>query len=712
MIGTLGAGLVTICHVNNELGTYIAWLLVGAGPMMSVRKAGMLLALFGLAVAVAVVIARAFAETPWLMLPFLFIFLAWSTYAGSALQLGAGLLLIQVVSLNIFYLVEFMPGAIGWFASEAFGGTAIALGVLVLFDNWLWPERGERLLMESLGNSLGRVRSRLIRATAYYLGSDGPPPPAPPPTTDLPGHMALLSQAVQEGLDTRRHAILVAAVTRVARISLEVDRLTVAAREQVPREVRGMLRTEIQSAVDAIAGALDDIAREFPTGIPVGVDLPPPPARLRAVRAMDALSARIIEVRPTYIGRVSAREITNFAAFADALAAVTGFIERLLDAPPLTGGMLMQPDHGPREIREIDAKLLRYALKLGLCGTLGYIIGIVSQHVEMTTILTTVVITTLPTYGAEFRKMVLRIAGSAIGGVVSLVAIIIVSPNFETLPVYLISVFAVFYVSAYSSLASGRIAYAGKQIGTTFALVFAGLSPSLDIYGPLWRIWAILLGTFVVAAIAFVLWPEYAGDSLLPRLRRVIAETLALAPGGAASTREDTIDEVNSETMRILAEMLEIADDAQMEGRTSMVDHNAIVEATGTLRRIANRLASISSSRIVVPAPQLDAASEVARESALEEIRRQLRVWLNFFRSPQSLEGGVARSLARAQLSGRIDESLKVFEARLEENQFARVASWTLDQRRAILAELNSLRRIAVLLPDLTAWLAQIPGRT
>ncbi|HEY2524165.1 MAG TPA: FUSC family protein [Candidatus Binataceae bacterium] len=713
MIGTLGAGLVAICHVNNELGTYIAWLLVGAGPMMSVRKAGKVLALLGLAAAASVVMARAFAETPWLMLPFLFALFSWSTYIGNVLKLGAGLMLIEVISVNIYYLVEFAPHEIGWFASEAVGGTVIALGVLILFDNWLWPERGETLLMESLGDSLGRVRSRLIRACAYYLGSEGAArPPLPPPTSDLPGHMALLNQAVEEGLDTRRHAILVAAVTRVARISLEVDRLTIAARERVPREIRGMLRTEIQSAADAIADALDEIAREFPTEIPVGVDLPPPPARLRAMRAMDALSARIIEVRPTYIARVSAREITNFAAFADALAAVTGFIERLLDEPPAIGTHAQPDDSSSRLARETDPGLLRYSLKAGFCIVVGYVVGIVSQRVELATILTTVVIIALPTYGAAFRKMVLRIVGAAIGGAISLLVIIIVSPNFDTLPVYLISVFAIFYVSAYSSLASGRIAYAGKQIGTTFALVFAGLSPSIDIYGPLWRIWAIMLGTFVVAAIAFVLWPEYAGDSLLPRLRRVIADTLALAPGGAASNRVDTIDRVNSETMRILAEMLEVADDAQVEGRTSMVDHNAIVEAAGTLRRIANRLASISTSRIVTPTPQLDPMSESAREFALEEIRHQLRVWLEFFGGPNCLKKDAARALARAQLSGRIDESLKVFEARLEENEFARVAPWTLDQRRVILVELNSLRRITVLLPNLTAWLAQIPGTT
>src|SRR5258708_13452971 len=107
--------------------------------------------------------------------------------------------------------------------------------------------------------------------------------------------------------------------------------------------------------------------------------------------------------------------------------------------------------------------------------------------------------------------MILRIVGAIIGGAVSLLAIIIVSPNFETLPAYLLAVFIVFYVSAYSSLASGRVAYAGKQLGTTFALVFAGLSPALDVYEPPWRVWAILLGTLPAPLFPFLLWPEYAG---------------------------------------------------------------------------------------------------------------------------------------------------------------------------------------------------------
>src|SRR5579863_5772026 len=67
-IGTIGAGLVASCHVYNELGTYIVWLLVGAGPMMSARKAVGFLIAEAVALAVAVVMAGILSETPWLML--------------------------------------------------------------------------------------------------------------------------------------------------------------------------------------------------------------------------------------------------------------------------------------------------------------------------------------------------------------------------------------------------------------------------------------------------------------------------------------------------------------------------------------------------------------------------------------------------------------------------------------------------------------------
>src|SRR5271168_3170808 len=66
-IATLGAGLVVSCHVNNELGTYIVWLLVGAGPMMSLRKATAFLIAEAFALASSVVMAKILVEAPWLL---------------------------------------------------------------------------------------------------------------------------------------------------------------------------------------------------------------------------------------------------------------------------------------------------------------------------------------------------------------------------------------------------------------------------------------------------------------------------------------------------------------------------------------------------------------------------------------------------------------------------------------------------------------------
>ena len=710
-IATIGAGLVASCHVNNQLGTYIVWLLVGAGPMMSLDKACAFLIAEAIALCGAVVMAGMLVQSPWLMLPFLFAMISFSTYLGATRKLGAPLLLIQVVCLDTFYNVVFAYDQIGWAAAGIFGGSVIAFGTILVFDNWLWPDRAEETLMESLGASVARDRSRLLEASNYYLDrQEAARPPIPPPTSELPADMDLLNRAVSEGVSAHRQAILLGAITRVARIGLEVDRLTMAARQNVPAEVRAMVRPQLQASVDAIAQVLDELAREFPTNIAVGPDTAPPASRTHARAMLDALTVRIGEVRPIYIRKAGSAELDNFADFTDSLAALTGHIERLLDEPPAPPVAVPANNLVPRLSDAPDPMIFRYSLKVGACVVIGYVIGIVDHRPELNTILTTVIITALPTYGAALRKMNLRIVGALIGGALSLLAIIIVTPNFDTLPAYLLAVFVVFYISAYCSLSSGRVAYAGKQIGTTYALVFTGLSPALDVYEPLWRIWAILLGTLVVAFVTFLLWPEYAGDSLLPRLRQVIRDTLALAPGGSAAHTEDEVQQVNSRTMRALAEILEVADDAQVEGRTSLVNHNAIVEAAGGLRRIANRLASITTGRIVTPVPQLDPATESAREAVLDEIRRHLQSWLDFFSGPNSLNAAAAETSAQANSPEDLKTPIEQFSSRLEERQFTRLDSWTVDQRRAILSELHCMRRLEYLLSDLNRWLALIPG--
>jgi hypothetical protein len=321
-----------------------------------------------------------------------------------------------------------------------------------------------------------------------------------------------------------------------------------------------------------------------------------------------------------------------------------------------------------------------------------------------------VITTATPTYGATLNKMYLRISGAIIGGAVSLLAIIIVSPNFESLLTYMLAAFAVFYPFAYSSLGNARTSYAGKQMGVIFSLVFVGLSPSVNIYEPLWRIWGVLLGDFVVATVFFTLWPEYAADSLLPRLQRVIGNTLTLAPGGSASSSEDQILKTNSETIRVLTEFLEIADDARMEGRSCAVYHNGIVEAGGTLRRISNRLSSIATGRILTQMPQLDPVTEFARERVFNTIREQLITWLDFFNSAESFSASAARAIGQRHSADELAQPLNEFGSRLEEGGFARLDSWPLEPRRTMIAELQSMRRLELLFSELNRYLADLPG--
>ncbi len=347
---------------------------------------------------------------------------------------------------------------------------------------------------------------------------------------------------------------------------------------------------------------------------------------------------------------------------------------------------------------------------MALCVIAGYVAGLISQRAELTVILTTIIITALPTYGAALRKMILRIVGTAIGGVIVLAIIIIVSPNFETLPVYMLAVFIVLLISGYAALASGRTAYAGKSIGTTFLLVFAGLSPSVDIYGPLWRLWGIALGTLIVTVVFFILWPEYAGDSLLPRLAKVLRDTLALTPDSSTARDEATIHAVSTEITHLLSEILEVADDAWLEGRKSLINHDAVVEAAGTLRRIAHRLGAIAIGRLTEPTPQLDAESEAARSAVLAGIRARLEAWLEFFESGQSFSRRAALAVAAAYSRDEIARPLEVFSHRLEADSFAIIGGWTFQQRRQLLAELQSLRRLEFLINELDGYISRVPG--
>ena len=129
--------------------------------------------------------------------------------------------------------------------------------------------------------------------------------------------------------------------------------------------------------------------------------------------------------------------------------------------------------------------------------------------------------------------------------------------------------------------------------------------------------------------------------------------------------------QTTSETTRLTAEILQVANDAQVEGRSSLVNHHAIVDAAGTLRGIANRFSLIASERSLMRSSQLDLATESAREQAFNEARRQLETWLVFFSGPNCISASAAREIAQAHPPQDLANPIDEFSSGLEENSYA-----------------------------------------
>jgi uncharacterized membrane protein YccC len=711
VIATIGTGLMAAAHVDSPLGPYVIWLMLGTGPMMSLQTAIRYIAIEAPLFALSVPLAGRLAESPWLLLTWIAGFSAGATYLSILWRLGSFALVTEVVILDTFYGVVFNPNSVGWSTAATFSACVISFLLIAAFDGWIWPMPAETTLIESLGSSLQRMRARLLTTADYYLDERSNQRPAnPPATSEMPAQVALLNSATAEALSPHRRAVLLAAITRGARLQIEIDRLTVTARESVPHNLRKLIRPELDDAINAIDQALGELAHEMLTTIRTNPDEPPSPAAARVRTAVDTLNTRIVAVRPSYIGSAGIAELSNLSAFIAGLEMMARLLERPLDEPPRAAGTSPRARVRSGAAYAADLGIDRHCLKVTLCMTIGYLIGLTAQRPDLSVILTTIIITALPTYGAAMRKMILRIVGTAIGGLIVTLTIMIVTPNFESLPAYLIAVFLVLFISAYAALASGRTAYAGKSIGTTFLLVFAGLSPSQDIYGPLWRLWGIMLGVCVVTLVFFVLWPEYAGDSLLPRLRAILRDTIALTPGGVTALSTVRTDEISSEITGALVQILEIADDARLEGRASLIDHEAVVQAAGTLRRIAHRLGTIANNRVDHELPALDDRIERARASILAAIRARLTSWLTFFESANSLSSRAAIALAATHSERDIAQPLADYGEKLEADGFAEISAWTFDQRRLLLAELQSLRRLEFLMRELDRFVARVPG--
>ena len=286
-VTAVGAGVMASLQIANPLG--LTLLVSFALPEFA----------FSLATGVAFLIAAAaiqmlalatvgaLVDSPVVQVCVFIAFAAVSTYLiyGSP-KLGRLWLWIQIPAVTAFYMVLFDHRTLGWDNAQMFAGIAIAVALLWLFNNVIWPEPAASVLASSLQNTLARSRRRLSLLIAIFLG-DSSPNQDRGVASKLAYHLMLLHPATRNAKSTLEPAELLAAVMVVERIHNEIDRLGMIACNQAGAACDDGEKLDLREAAAALERALD----AYIIGTAKGAHARPAEARPAEARSVQADSA-------------------------------------------------------------------------------------------------------------------------------------------------------------------------------------------------------------------------------------------------------------------------------------------------------------------------------------------------------------------------------------------------------------------------------------
>jgi multidrug resistance protein MdtO len=272
-------------------------------------------------------------------------------------------------------------------------------------------------------------------------------------------------------------------------------------------------------------------------------------ARQQLARELNALADNLPTTAADCQPLVIPRESANSAILQE-IAAVLARLARGETIPLPRGEVekapLLLPDAWS------NPAYLHFALKTLLATLLCYVFYTAADWQGIHTIMLSCVIVAQPGLGATLQKTWLRIGGALLATLIALILIVFVQPWTDSLSGLLAMTLPVFALAAWIAAGSERIAYAGIQIGFTFALAF------LSWFGPLSnltelrdRVIGILLGVLVSSLVHLYLWPDSEAPQLkarLAQLYRQLAQTLSarndevqLVPLFAALTESETL---------------------------------------------------------------------------------------------------------------------------------------------------------------------------
>lgn len=522
----------------------------------------------------------------------------------------------QIPSLTAFYLVLFDRRAIGWDNAQMFAGMAVAVALLWLFNNVLWPQSAQSVLASSLQSALERSRRRFAMLVAIFLAEGGAAPEHDRGVASKLGyHLALLRSATGRAKTAREPATLLSAVIAAERIHNEVDRLAVIARSQLGTGLDPGAKRELLDAAGLLDAALGDYIARLVSAVSAEVSLSESPSLGEALSHGD-FPARLAHRRD------AGRETASGTASVE-LARHLENIGRLLVVNPdeLPRPSAVTPSLSPDSEFPLNKFLVRFSVRHTIAMSVAFVAGLYDNNAALHAALWLLMIGGPPSHGATARKFTVRAIGAAGALVFAALATIVLAPNLTSLPPYTAAIFLGLLPMTYVGESGGQLSYLAIG-GTAFVIAFSGPGPRPDMFDTIWTIWGISFG-MIVRAVVSALWPEHSNRTLAEEFVRPLQALLELVPR-VATAAEPAPGAAEMQIVRGIQEMLSVAVDAQLQGRSSGIDARSLVDALDTMRRLGFTLsnAATRSDQTV-----MNSAFSV-RDAFYPALRERIESWL------------------------------------------------------------------------------------
>jgi multidrug resistance protein MdtO len=237
----------------------------------------------------------------------------------------------------------------------------------------------------------------------------------------------------------------------------------------------------------------------------------------------------------------------------------------------------------------------QFALKTTMAVMISYVIYTLLDWPGLRTAIVTCFFVALSSLGETVHKLVLRLSGAVMGGLIAGLCIVFVLPHLTDIGQLCLLIAAVSVGAAWVATSSELLSYAGMQMAFAFFLgILQGYVPATDLTVLRDRVAGILLGNIVITIVFSSFWPQSARSGMRAALAEALHAIAAVVrrPPHPAEARVRTIQAlVRADHLRALSLF-------ELRMLPSHAPESLSVASVATIERLAGAAFVVSTDAI------------------------------------------------------------------------------------------------------------------